>query len=180
MQTLGPKVIGLKRHTDSLVPHNPEWLILGSTLCTELKQIIKHNCVEVKHVGSTSVPGLHAKPIIDIAIGYRVESDVDFIVHNLPKNKYIYRGLGKGSNGHLFVVESKPNIRIGHVHCIVHESNHWNDYILFQKALLEEPKLLKEYQALKIQLAEENAQNRKKYTSSKNEFITGVIKQQQA
>ncbi len=96
----------------------------------------------------------------------------------------------RGSIPHLFPIEKIPHIstlfvkgmppfgekRTHHVHIVETTSRHWPEKILFRDYLIAHPETMREYEALKIKLADEHKNNREQYTESKAEFITAVLK----
>ena len=61
--------LGLARGTVSVVPHNDEWEVTGRKTIAKLKELLGDTAVDIQHVGSTSIKGIYAKPIIDLVIG---------------------------------------------------------------------------------------------------------------
>ena len=169
-------MIGLKRHTVQVLNHHPEWLTMAEDSCWQIWSSCQKIVVDVQHVGSTSVPGLPAKPILDIAIGVCDPSDIDDLRKRLEKMGYIYRGLGTGSIGHLFVRESAPGVRTEHVHVVLVNSPHWNDYIGFRDILRATVAIRDQYACLKQELAGAFANDRKRYTSGKHRFIQSILR----
>ncbi len=90
---------------------------------------------------------------------------------------YIYRGMGSGSSGHLFVRESAPNIRTQHVHVNLIHGRHWKNHIGFRDVMRASADYRNEYAALKRDLEKRFADDRKSYTEGKNEFIERVLRQ---
>ena len=130
-------------------------------------------------MGSTSVPGLSAKPIIDLVIGLPSMADFESVKGALDKLGYIYRGIGSGSVGHLFILESAPEIRTEHLHVVPADGEQWLSYVQFRDSLRSSPKLVKEYAALKQSLRDQFPNDRKKYTAGKAAFIQAVLAAEQ-
>ena len=68
--------IGLKSKTVILEPHQDEWEAEGKRICAKIKELLGDDIVDVQHVGSTSIRGISAKPIIDIAVAVRTFEDI--------------------------------------------------------------------------------------------------------
>ena len=173
-------MIGLKRHTVQVVAHCPEWLEMAECRCRHMQQACHDIAVDVQHVGSTSIPGLPAKPILDMLIGVRDLAVISDLRGRLEARGYIYRGVGSGSIGHLFVRESAPDIRTEHVHVVQRNSVHWNDYMSFRDAMRANLALRDAYAALKTQLQSQFPDDRKAYTSGKYACIQSILKQADA
>jgi GrpB-like predicted nucleotidyltransferase (UPF0157 family) len=172
-------MIGLKRHTVELACHSDSWLAYGRAKCDALRNACLGIPCEVQHVGSTSVPGLPAKPIIDLVIGLLRMTDLELVKSALEGLGYIYRGIGSGSIGHLFVLESAPNVRTEHLHVIPAAGEQWDSYVKFKDALTSSPGLVQQYAALKQSLRSKFSNDRKEYTAGKAQFIQTVLAAQQ-
>lgn len=159
----------------SLSSHRADWLKLGADACRKVEQACSDLPIVVEHVGSTSVPGLVAKPIIDLALGLSDMARIDEVIDALIKVGFIYRGEGDGSVGFLFVWESEPDIRTIHLHAVSYPSAHWDDYIVFRDILRADPQILRDYEELKRYNAQKFAHDRKQYTSAKAKFVREVI-----
>lgn len=130
--------------------------------------------VALDHVGSTAVPGLAAKPIIDILIGLRLADAVPCIA--------LLEGLGYeylpereiDTPERRFLARPKTKPRTHHIHIVEAGSDFWERHILFRDYLRTRGEAAKEYEALKRSLAAEFRQNREAYTEGKTEFIRRV------
>ncbi len=138
-----------------------------------LKNIIKKD-IDIYHIGSTSVPGIAAKPIIDIGVGISETNDNNKIIEDIKKIGYQYKG-EHGIKGRKYFVKGKPEKRIFHLH--LYNKNHPNlkDHILFRNYLINNPQIAKEYEKVKIRSWRKYKGKRKKYTGSKNDFIKSVL-----
>src|SRR5687767_7802510 len=113
------ELLGLLYGTVELAPYSPEWPRLFEIEARRLRKAFAHLDYEIEHVGSTAVPGLSAKPIIDIAIGVRGLEATEHVIKVLEELGYIYRGDGGAeSGGHILVLQSAPLIRTHHVHVV--------------------------------------------------------------
>jgi GrpB-like predicted nucleotidyltransferase (UPF0157 family) len=127
--------LGLAYGQVELVDVVPAWVELGSQLAIELSTDLGALAVHVEHIGSTSAAGLVAKPILDVAIGVRVETDLTDIVERLAERDWIYRGDAGDEGGHVFVLESRPGLRVAHAHVVEHEGEQWSRYLALRQAL---------------------------------------------
>lgn len=168
-------MIGLKRHTVILVPHNDSWFILFDEIKKELLKLIGHLIINIQHIGSTSIKNIKAKPIIDIAILIDNLNVISQIISILEKNGYEYRGDGKSDGGHLFVKCSEPDVRTHHIHIVQKNDTQWDNFLYFRDKLNSDPQLAWQYNNLKEQLENKYKVNRKKYTKAKINFIRRVL-----
>jgi len=168
-------MIGLKRHTVRVVDHNPGWGDLAVEACRRVRDAGGDLISDVQHVGSTAVPDLPAKPILDLAAAVTTLDVIPELIKRLMALGYIYRGDGKDSGGHLFVWESKPEVRTIHLHVVTLDDSQWSNYLRFRDLLRRDSCLRKRYAKLKEKLVERFPCDRKSYTDSKHDFIRGVL-----
>ena len=128
----------------------------------------------VEHVGSTAVPGLAAKPTIDIMIGARKLADGEQCVEPLVGLGYEYLGEG-GIPGRLYFRRGTP--RSHQIHLVKHGSQFWEHLLLFRDLLRERADLRDEYVALKRELAERYGTDREGYAEAKTSFIQPALAQ---
>lgn len=128
-----------------------------------------------EHIGSTAVPGLVAKPIVDIMLGIRAT--------HLAPNPETLRQLGY-ELGHpedhspdwvYYVKRNQSGRRVAHLHIVVHEGAYWNKWLYFRDRLRSDPSLAREYVALKQELASTYRHDRLGYTFGKDRFVAQAI-----
>jgi GrpB-like predicted nucleotidyltransferase (UPF0157 family) len=168
-------MIGLKRGTVQLENNYPEWVDLFEKTAERIRKKVGNLVSDIQHVGSTAVPGLLAKPIIDIAIAVSSRDLIPSVVTALVEIGYIDRGDGGRDGGYLLVQECEPNVRTEHIHIVEETDRQWRDYILFRDSLRDDPSLREEYSQLKKMLAAENRKDRNAYTMGKHDFIRGLV-----
>lgn len=130
----------------------------------------------IEHVGSTSVTGLVAKPVIDIMFGVRNLRDSMAAIEVLEKNGYCYAPY-KTSVMHWFCKPS-ANHRTHHLHLVPFNSLLWHQRIEFRDALRSDKELAFEYVSLKRHLAAKYEKDRELYTDKKWPFIKRVLEQE--
>lgn len=111
-------MMGLKRGTVQVVDHDPGWSAVFASERDTLQRSLAGLAMDIQHVGSTAVPALPAKPILDIAIAIQAVAVIPAIVERLTEIGYLYRGDAGDDGGHLFVRELEPEIRSVHVHVV--------------------------------------------------------------
>jgi len=164
-------MIGLKRHAVRIVGHCPDWAALASDACQEVRRVGGALLCDVQHVGSTAVPGLPAKPILDIVASATTLDAISEFVGRLTGVGYLYRGDKGGQGGHLFVRESSPSVRTIHLHVVEHDGTQWQDYLRFRDLLRQNPDIRKQYAELKQKLGKRFSDDRKSYAVAKRDFI---------
>jgi GrpB-like predicted nucleotidyltransferase (UPF0157 family) len=167
-------MLGLTRGKVRLQPHCNQWAELYKEEEKALNLLISEYVIEIQHVGSTSIVGLDAKPIIDIAIGIKSLDDMNSIIEILEPNDYIYRG-EELPQSFLFVRGIGDNFRTHHIHVIEWRSDYWKDYIIFRDALRENNNYKVQYSQLKHDLASRFPNDRNSYADNKDSFIKQVI-----
>ena len=167
--------LGIRRGTVRLSEHDPRWASVGATTAAEVADATGIPAGRIEHVGSTSVPGLVAKPILDIAVGVDHSESVDKTAAHLVGAGYLDRGTGGGSVGRLLVRESSPEVRTVHVHVVGFGTEAWRDYVEFRDALRNDPALKDQYAQVKRTLAQRFPEDRTSYRHAKDTFIRSTL-----
>jgi GrpB-like predicted nucleotidyltransferase (UPF0157 family) len=128
--------------------------------------------LEIEHTGSTSVPGLAAKPVLDILAGRAAESDRNAVIDAIAHADYSYRG-EQGIPGRDFFRRGSP--RQYHLHLTVVGSSFWNEQRAFRDHLRSHPEAARAYAELKQRLAERYPRDREAYTNGKTEFVRSCL-----
>jgi len=130
--------------------------------------------LEIQHMGSTAVPGLGAKPIIDIMLGLRALDDVEACVGPMEGLGYEYKGEFGIPDRHYFRL-IQDDRRTHQVHTVVRDSDFWRRHLLFRDYLRANPDEARLYYELKVALSERHRDDREAYTEAKSEFIEAAI-----
>lgn len=168
-------MIGLKRQTVRIVDHNPYWAELGAETCRRVREAAGTLIIDVQHVGSTSVPGLPAKPILDIAAAVPALDVISELKEKLAVLGYRYHSDEQDSGGHFFTRDVPPDIRIVHLHVVTSDDVQWTNFLRFRDILRQDCGLRKRYAELKHDLCDRYPRNREAYTDAKQDFIQGVL-----
>ncbi len=151
------------------------WLVAGASLRDQVAAILGRDVDDVEQIGSSSVVGLLAKPIIDLAVGLSEHHDLARLRSNLEAAGWICRGDAGDSGGHVFVLEARPWHRIAHLHAVGQRSRQWRDYVRFRDLLRRSSDARTEYEAVKLQLVEECGNDRKAYTDGKSDVVRSLL-----
>lgn len=167
-----------------IVPYDDAWPSLFEVERARLQEAIGEWTRAIEHVGSTAVPGLAAKPVIDIGIALR--SFADALLCITPMIQLGYACMGEfGIPGRIFFRKTTENpapgqslngvARTHQVH--MYEQGHWEDvgHILFRDWLRRHPETAAEYHALKVELAEEHQCDVEAYAEAKSTFVRGIL-----
>jgi GrpB-like predicted nucleotidyltransferase (UPF0157 family) len=152
-----------------LVEHDPGWAKLYEQEATKLSAIFDGAVVGIEHIGSTAVPHLCAKPIIDVLVGLRELQLDDEQIAAMESLGYAYLG-EHGLPGRLFF---RKEPRTHHVHVVEHRGEHWERQLTFRDALRADPDERRRYDEYKRALAAEG-HPREVYTELKTPFIREV------
>ncbi|MEG1149933.1 MAG: GrpB family protein [Bacilli bacterium] len=166
--------MALQRGIVQLEDYNSNWKNDYEKEEKLLKEVLKDKIVEIHHIGSTSIVGLKAKPIIDILIVIKKFDEINEIENLLKEYDYENRGQ-QGIDDRYFFAKGPDDARSHYIHFTVPNSNTYFNQVYFKRYLIDHPEYIDKYCDLKQELAKKYANERKKYTESKNEFITNVI-----
>lgn len=169
--------LGLQRGTVRLEEHNPEWADLFEQEKKLLQKTFGDRIITIEHIGSTAIPGIPAKPIIDINVAIPSLDDIDDFVTKLqelgyeyiperrfPDRQFFPKGPSEKRTHHLNLVE------------IISETG-WKNQLLFRDYLRTHANVRDEYATLKRELATKYAENRDEYTERKSNFVMRIIEE---
>lgn len=159
----------------SLVESQRQWRQAYEQLASLLRAALPDVETAVEHVGSTSVPGLPAKPIIDIAVQIPRHVPADTVIAQLEARGFVFRGDQADEGGLLFVYEAGPELRVAHVHVVWEGDPQWDRYLRFRDRLRSDGATQKAYAHLKTRLAGRHSSDRRAYTAAKSAFIREVL-----
>ena len=166
--------MALKRGIVELQNYNENWNEEYKREEKLLKSVLGDKIIEVHHVGSTSIKGLKAKPIIDILLVVKSLDEIEEIERLLKPYDYENRG-AQGILDRYFFAKGPEDARCCYLHIVKPNSDTYYNQVYFKKYLINHPEYLKKYCDLKEELASLYASDRPKYTKGKNDFIKNVI-----
>ena len=161
------------RHDEVIVvDYDPAWPARYEKERVRIARALRHVVVAIEHVGSTAVPGLAAKPIIDIMVGVREQADGERCIQPLEAIGYEYRGEGEIPGWRHF---RRGDPRSHHLHLVEQHSDFWKGHIRFRDLLREDADVARQYGALKRELAVTFRTQRLDYTEAKTPFIEAAM-----
>lgn len=161
-----------------VLPYDPAWPLQYEAARDAILKAIGVFVLRIEHIGSTAVPDLAAKPVIDILVGVnRLEEAPDFLPplyplgytyipeHEdlFPERRYLHRIVNNAHTHHLHIVEA--------------QSEFFRVQLLFRDYLRTHPEEARRYAALKQRLAQEYRLDREAYTDGKSGFIKEILVQ---
>lgn len=157
----------------SLVPHDPKWRWWADEEIDGLKVLLSGYSPIVSHIGSTAIPNILSKPIIDILVEVPVNSNFISMRDLLVSNGYICMSDGVNRKGFNkgYTIKGYAE-RVFHVHL---RRLGDNDEILFRDYLVSHNDMAKEYESLKMDLLAKYGNNRDAYTEAKTDFVKEVV-----
>jgi GrpB-like predicted nucleotidyltransferase (UPF0157 family) len=159
-----------------VVPYDPEWPRRFEAERALLERVIAPWLSGgIHHVGSTSIPGVSAKPLIDMIAGVRDFGEARAAFEPLRGVSYLHTPHRPGI-AHHFSKPSPllPGTQYG-LHLTERGSDLWRERLAFRDALRNDPALAAEYEALKVRLAEEHRRDLRAYTAGKRDFVIRVL-----
>ena len=175
-------MLGLKRGTVQLCEHEQAWEIEAQNTIFRLKEILGAVIKDIQHVGSTSIPSIKAKPIIDIAIAVDDFEDVLLLEEELKKQGFYYRPKVDLGEQLLFAsgsyYDGTGDLQTHFIHIVKTGSMDWRNYINFRDYLNSTPAVAKAYEDLKVLLAKQAPvdNGREKYLRGKHDFIVYTLR----
>ena len=166
--------IGLHRAIVRLVPYSDKWAEYFRTEKELLLKIIGEKVLDIRHIGSTSIAGMPAKPILDILVGLQNLAAVESFVKDLKRIGYQDKGNGD-EPGRRYFVKGPEEKRTHHLNFCELNGSFWTSHILFRDYLEMHPDAAKQYAALKLALADRFPNDRQSYTSGKEQFVRSIV-----
>ncbi len=176
-----PERLIMKRETKSgtsvsVEPWTADWAADFSERRAELLDVFESADVTVEHIGSTAVPGLAAKPVIDILLGAATLSAIESRIEPLAHAGYRYVPKYEIElPSRRYFVKAEDGARRVHLHAVEKDSRIWREHLWFRDALRRDTLLREQYQTLKLQLAASFAHDKSAYTAAKGPFIQSVM-----
>lgn len=162
----------------TIADYDPAWADQGAHAQNRLQGLLATWLTgEIEHVGSTAIPGLAAKPIIDLQAPVADLAAAAAMVaaalaphgwHHVPPE------LDQRPDRRFFVQVVNGH-RVAHLHLMTTGSARWHQQLAFRDALRADPDLLKAYARLKIDLAGQHGEDREAYTAGKRQFVHDVL-----
>jgi GrpB-like predicted nucleotidyltransferase (UPF0157 family) len=164
---------GQKAEPVIIVSYDPQWPQCFELLAGDLRGALQSKALRIDHIGSTSIPGLASKPVIDIQVSVAALEPVDAYGRALRSLGYVFRADNTDLSKRYF--REKPGTRRTHIH--VRLVGSWGEQLnlLFRDYLRLHEQDASQYAQVKIELAERYRNERIKYVAAKAEFIWEIL-----
>ncbi|MBQ4584435.1 MAG: GrpB family protein [Bacilli bacterium] len=155
-----------------LEPYTNEWKNEFEKEKEGLSTLLNDFKVDIQHVGSTSIEGCCAKPIIDILIGIESLDFSEKLIALFLEHGYIYKF---NVPGEIYFKKQCDGLTTHHIHIAPIQGQVWKNQILFRDYLRLHPEKLQEYMELKQDLAIQYPDERDRYSKEKEDFILQIL-----
>ena len=164
---------GMRKDELRLLPHDPAWKDDFAAEKNRIADALGDSSVRIEHVGSTSIPTVHAKPILDIAI-LCGEKGLEPVALALRGLGYEYRGQYGDEVGHYYAVLDRADIRLCQAHIFTEATADWHSKLRFRDVLRQNSGLAREYDDYKLGLAKVAA-DKTEYAEMKSRWVDTFI-----
>jgi GrpB-like predicted nucleotidyltransferase (UPF0157 family) len=182
LETLEKKIRRVLEEEIAVVPYDPRWPELFELERKRLPSLFPGDLIKrIEHFGSTAVPGLPAKPIVDMLVEVRDLKAAKRLIAPALEDRgydYFWRPLWDEEKPPFyawFIKRDSEGKRTHHIHMVEAHFEHW-DRLLFRDYLIEHPEVAREYGDLKLSLSQTHKKDRTAYTKAKSDFIKSVTK----
>ena len=182
MESLEERIKRVVQEDVTISQYNPDWPQMFEQEKEHLLSCLPNELIKrIEHFGSTAVPNLSAKPIIDMLVEVTsLEETKQKIVPVLESQGYDYFwrptfGDDTPPFYSWFIKRDSKGNRTHHIHMVENDFEHW-ERLLFRNYLIKHPDVAQEYQDLKLRLSNDYPNDRIAYTNGKTEFIVRITK----
>jgi GrpB-like predicted nucleotidyltransferase (UPF0157 family) len=161
-----------------VVPYDPHWRVLFERAARELVEVFGEEVVAIHHVGSTAIPNVSAKPIIDVLVEVRRIEKIDEFNPEMIERGYLPKG-EFGIAGRRFFIKGDEEQRSHHIHVFQTENPEFERHIAFRNYMIAHPEEAAAYGRLKEELARRFPHDIEGYMAGKDAFIKEIERKAQ-
>ena len=154
-----------------VVPHNSQWRAASEAEAKHVAAALGENVVAIHHIGSTAIPNIYAKPIIDLLVEVRDITEVDGRSSAMESLGYEVMGEFGIPGRRYFRKDNQEGVRTHQIHAFEVGSAEVERHLTFRDYMIAHPGEAQRYSELKRKLAEEHPQSMDGYTDGKDRFI---------
>lgn len=162
--------------TFRIVAYSEDWPREFAVIRGQLSACFRQPSIKIEHIGSTAVPGLCAKPVIDVLLGAASLARIEAAIPRMEAVGYAFVSKYETElpMRRYFVKPESPMCRV-HVHGVCKDSRIWNEHLAFRDALRADPSLRDTCARLKLELVRIHAGDKAAYTAAKAPFISRIL-----
>lgn len=168
-------IIGQHKRDLTIVPYRGGWPKCFEEEAACLRRALGKKAQRIEHIGSTSIPGMTAKPIIDVLVAVESLAEAVEMVPALVALGYIYKPLDVIPERLFFAKEDPPEYRTHHLNLAEVGSGFWSNHLAFRDYLRAHEEMAAEYVELKQRLAKAYAETKQLDRDGKTAFVTRVL-----
>jgi GrpB-like predicted nucleotidyltransferase (UPF0157 family) len=165
--------LGLESGVVRLVEYDSRWPVLFDDEQQRIRHYSGALALRLEHVGGTSIPGMSAKPVLDIAAGRPPGASIQGYVAALERAGYEHRG-ERGLPGRQFFRRGEP--RAYHLHLVEEGGSLWREYLAFRDYLRAHADVARQFAAVKRVLAGRFPEDREAYMNAKSPYIQEILR----
>lgn len=158
-----------------VVDADPAWPSQFQAIAAYLLPFVEDSVIRIEHVGSTSVPGLAAKPIIDVDVVVEDEDRVLVVLRQIASAGYLWVGDLGVAGREVFEADTTPPLPVHHLYLVVENNRAHTDHWLLREVLTDNPELVDRYAAIKRENVVRSGGDRELYTALKAAFVAEVL-----
>jgi GrpB-like predicted nucleotidyltransferase (UPF0157 family) len=161
--------------TLTLVEHDPAWTARFAVEAERIRDALGSRAAAIEHVGSTAVPGLLGKPVLDIGIAVASGEEADACIAPLAGLGYEYRGAYGDDPRRRYYVRDAEGARVAQIHLYILPAPAWDEKLAFRDALRADPALARAYAEEKRRIADAVGWDKAAYAVAKGPFVEAVL-----
>jgi GrpB-like predicted nucleotidyltransferase (UPF0157 family) len=159
-----------------IADYDPKWVESFAEQGTKVAAILAPWLAgAVEHIGSTAVPGMRAKPVVDVLAPVRSLAEARAALPLLERAGWLYWAEDPGGDWRMWFLRPRPEARTHHLH-VIEDRGRIGSLLAFRDALRGDARLRRDYGSLKGRLAREFRTDREAYTAAKAEFVERVLR----
>lgn len=168
-------ILGQHKRDINVVPYQSGWVEIYEQEADTLRKTLGDKALRIEHIGSTSIPGMVAKPVIDIMVAVHSLPQAEELIPLLEALGYSYRTPDTVLERMFFAKESSPEVRTHHLNLTELDSGFWKNQLAFRDYLRTHDQIALEYVELKLDLAARYAVTKVLDPEGKTAFVTRVL-----
>lgn len=160
----------------ALGAYDPRWPLMFEEERNRLSALFPDDFMAIEHIGSTAVPGLRAKPIIDVLAGVESIARGDLLMDPLCRSMYVTSAEFNATlKNRRWLMRWADGRRTHHLHLVEYRGPEWSERLAFRDMLRSDLGFAARYEQLKARLAKDFSDDREAYTAAKSQFVREAI-----